>query len=62
MFSTEEILEIARTTEAETIARKKKKQPQRNTNDSIDLEEEIEIFENNSTASESECIVVAQCS
>lgn len=61
VFSTEEVLRIARIAEAETAARSRKKHSQKRTID-IDKEEgEDNMLEKNSRDSESDYIVVSPC-
>ena len=58
VFTTEEVLQIARTAEAERAARSAKKQPRKKIIHQIENEEEDEILENDSSSSESDCIIV----
>ena len=59
VFSTKEVLEIARTAEAETRARTTKKQSRKRTIGLVDEEEEDQILENDSSSSESDCIIIS---
>jgi len=59
VFSTQEVLQIAREAEEETLAKKGRKR-QRKRSISVEIEEDIEdIVENVSSDSETDCIVVA---
>ena len=60
MFSTQEVLDIARVAEAEAETKKKHKQPRKRTIDETIDEEEAEILDNESSSSDSDCIVVAR--
>ena len=59
VFSTKEVLQIAKEAEAETAANKSRKQ-RRQRSTSVEIEDTIKIIpENESSDSESDCIVVA---
>ena len=60
VFSTQEVLDIAHTAEAEAETKKKHKQPRKRTIDEALDEEEAEILENISSSSDSDCIIVAR--
>ena len=60
MFSTQEVLDIARVAETEAETKKKYKQPRKCIIDEIIDEEEVEILDNESSSSDSDCIVVAR--
>ena len=60
VFFTQEVLDIARTAEAEAETKKKRKQPRKRTIDEALDEEEAEILENVSSSSDSDCIIVAR--
>jgi hypothetical protein len=59
VFSTEEVLEIARQAEADTAARSAKRPTRKRTINAITRTEEEDIIENESEQSDSDCIVVA---
>ena len=60
IFSIQEILDIARVAEAEAEIKKKYKQPRKRTINETINEEEAEILDNESSSSDSDCIVVAR--
>ena len=60
VFSTQEILDITQAAKIKTKAKKKHKQPRKRTIDEILDEEEAETLENESSSSDSDCIVVAK--
>ena len=60
MFSTQKVLDIARVAEAEAETKKKHKQPRKRTIDETIDKEEAEILDNESSSSDSDCIVVAR--
>ena len=60
MFFIQEVLDIARTAEAEAETKKKCKQPRKCTIDEALDEEEAEILKNVSSSSDSDCIIVAR--
>ena len=60
VFFTQKILDITQTAEVEIKAKKKYKQPRKCTIDEILDEEETETLENESSSSDSDCIVVAK--
>ena len=60
VFFTQEVLDIAWVVEVETETKKKHKQPRKRTIDEILDEEEAETLENESSSSDSDCIVVAK--
>ena len=60
MFSTQEVLDIARAAEVEAEAKKKRKRPRKRTIDEILNEEEAETLVNEFSSSDSDCIVVAK--
>ena len=57
-FSTENVLDIVRRAEADSVARSAKKSTRKRTISEIDSTEKEEIVENNSESSDSDCIVV----
>ncbi len=60
MFSTQEVLQITKEAEEATIAKKGRKRLRRRSI-SVEIEDDIEsLFENVSSDSESDCIVVAE--
>jgi DDE superfamily endonuclease len=59
VFSTEEVLEVARRAEADTAARSAKRSIRKRTIDEIDRIEEEGIVKNESDSSDSDCIVVS---
>ena len=59
VFSTEEILEIAQAAEAERTARSAKKRSRKGARKENDSENEGMVLENDSSASELDCIIVA---
>ena len=60
IFSTQEVLDIARVAEAEAETKKKHKQPHKHTINKTINEEEAKILDNESSLSDSDCIVVAR--
>ena len=60
VFSTQKILNIARTAEAKTKTKKKHKQPRKHTIDEALDEKKAEILKNVSSSSDSDCIIVAR--
>ena len=60
VFSIQEILDIIHTAEAKAEIKKKCKQPRKRTIDEALDEEEVEILENVSSSSDSDCIIVAR--
>ena len=60
VFFMQEVLDIARVTEAETEAKKRRKRPRKRAINEILDEKEIEVVETESQLSDSDCIVVAR--
>ena len=60
VFSTQEVLDIARATEAETEVKKRRKRPRKRAINEILDEKEIKVVETESQSSDSDCIVVAR--
>ena len=60
MFFTQKILDITQATEIKTKTKKKHKQPRKHTIDEILDEEKTETLKNESSSSDSDCIVVAK--
>ena len=60
VFSMQKVLDIMQAAEVKTKAKKKCKQPRKRTIDEILDEEEAETLENESSSSDSDCIVVAK--
>ena len=59
VFSTKEVLEIAKAAEAETSARKISSQPRKRRIEDVSTEDGIEVSEEDSSNPDSSCIVVA---
>ena len=60
IFSTQEVLDIARVVEIKAEIKKKYKQLRKHTIDEIIDEEEVEILDNESLSSDSDYIVIAR--
>ena len=60
VFFTQEVLDIARATEAETEVKKRCKRPRKRAINELLDEKEIEVVETESQSSDSDCIVVAR--
>ena len=61
VFSTQEVLEIAKEAEVQASHKKSRRRPRKPTDSAkIDVDEE-EVLENGSSEYESDCIVVAMC-
>ena len=60
VFFTQKILDITQAVEVETKTKKKHKQPCKHTIDEILDKEKTETLENESSSSDSDCIVVAK--
>ena len=58
MFTTEEVLEIAKKAESVSAAKNTRKRPRRELVQEDIADEDLEASENNSDSSESDCIVV----
>ena len=59
MFTTEEVLEIAKKAESTSATKSTRKQPQKRPIQSILEDEEAEVLESESDSSASDCIIVA---